>query len=154
MKCVHMEEGKKNTPGDPRWRMWKPRRFTHTSREGFQIRILLANGFGRHRITSPPVYQLPVLSQAGPRPGSQPQHHTTFMAVRMLEPGYDRALDNCARRFHPRIGGHRQVYEVDRVQDDYEVLCRSSGQLHLRHLALIRLPQYHHHGFWIQLPLT
>jgi hypothetical protein len=62
------------------------------------------------------------------------------MAVRMLGPGHDRALDNYARRFYSHVGGHRQVYKVDQVQGNYKALCRSSGQLHLRHPAPVRFP--------------
>jgi hypothetical protein len=54
--------------------------------------------------------------QAAPRPGSQFNYHTTFLVVHMLGSRYDRAFDNYARRSYSRVGGHRQVYEVDRVQ--------------------------------------
>jgi hypothetical protein len=44
------------------------------------------------------------------------------MAVCMLGPGHDRAFNNCVRRFHTRVGGHRQVYQVDRVQANRNTL--------------------------------
>jgi hypothetical protein len=49
------------------------------------------------------------------------------MAVCMLGPGHDKILNNYAKRFHTRVGGHRQVYQVDRV--DRNALCGSSGLL-------------------------
>jgi hypothetical protein len=51
-------------------------------------------------------------------PGSQSHHHTTILAICLLEPRYDWALHNNGRRFHPCIGSYRQVYQVDRVQAD------------------------------------
>jgi hypothetical protein len=50
------------------------------------------------------------------------------MAICMLGLGHDKALNNYARRFHTRVGGHRQVYQVDRVQAI--ALCGSSGYFH------------------------
>jgi hypothetical protein len=50
-------------------------------------------------------------------------HYTTFMAVCMLGLGHDRAFHNCAGRFHTRVGGHRQVYKVDRVQTNRNAHC-------------------------------
>ncbi|RLM79146.1 putative gag-pol precursor [Panicum miliaceum] len=66
------------------------------------------------------------------------QYH--FMGVCMLGPGHDRAFNNCARRFHTRVGGHRQVYQVDRVQANRNALYGSSGYFHLRHLTSFWLP--------------
>jgi hypothetical protein len=76
------------------------------------------------------------------------------MAVCMLGPGHDRALNNYARRFHTRVGGDREVYQVDRVQANGNALYGSSGYFHLRHLTPLWLPQHHHYRFGIQFPLA
>jgi hypothetical protein len=68
------------------------------------------------------VHKLPVLQQTSPYPGSQSYYHTTLMAICMLRCGYDRTFDNCVRWFYSRVGGHRQVYEVDRVQANHTSL--------------------------------
>jgi hypothetical protein len=49
------------------------------------------------------------------------------MVVCMMGPGHDRAFDNYARWFYSRVGSHRQVYKVDRVQANHKVIYRSSG---------------------------
>jgi hypothetical protein len=60
--CPHRGR-QRNTPGDPRRRVRKPCCFSHVGREGFQIRVILADGFGRCRRTCPPEYKLLVLSR-------------------------------------------------------------------------------------------
>jgi ribonuclease HI len=45
--------------------------------------------------------------------GKQSHHHTAILAVCLLEPRYDWALHNGAKRLHPCVGGYRQVYQVD-----------------------------------------
>jgi hypothetical protein len=79
------------------------------------------------------------------------------MVDRMLGPGHDRVLDNCARRFYSRVGSHQQVHKVDRVQANYKALCRSSGWLHLDILHRFGFPNtiitdlgsnFHSHQFW------
>jgi hypothetical protein len=62
--------------------------------------------------------ELPVLWQANSCPGPHLHYYTAFLAVRLLEPRYDWALHNGARRFYSYFGGYRQVYQVDRVQTD------------------------------------
>jgi hypothetical protein len=41
-----------------------------------------------------------------PCPGSQSHHHTAILAVCLLEPRYDWALHNGARRLHPCLGDY------------------------------------------------
>jgi hypothetical protein len=65
-----------------------------------------------------------------------------------------RALNNYARRFHTRVGGHRQVYQVDRVQANRNAHCRLSGYFHLQYRTPLWLLQHHHYRFWIQFPLA
>jgi hypothetical protein len=76
------------------------------------------------------------------------------MAVCMLGPAYDRVLNDCGRRFHTRVDGHRQVYQVYRVQAIRDALGGSSGYFHLGHLTLFWLPQHCHYSFRIQFPLA
>jgi hypothetical protein len=46
------------------------------------------------------------------------------MAVCMLGLGHDRASDHCAGWFYSRVGGHRQVYQVDQVQANHNAFLQ------------------------------
>jgi hypothetical protein len=73
MKCAHIEEGKDILREiQVRALVATTRHHTHTSWESIQIRVLLADSFGRCRRPHSLMYQLPVLRQGNSHPDAQP----------------------------------------------------------------------------------
>jgi hypothetical protein len=125
MKCVGTEEGRQIL------------REIHEGvcRNHAASRTLVGKAF-RSGFYGQLLWQMPKHSFAGaqtasssannPMSGSQPHHHTTVMTICMLGLGHDRASNYCAGWFYSCVDGHRQVYQMDRVQANHNTLCRSS----------------------------
>jgi hypothetical protein len=152
MKCVSTEEGKEILQeiheGVCRNHMASRTLVSKVFRSGFYWPTALADAEALvHRCTN---YQF-----FGKQPHI-PDHNLITIPPSWLFAcwGHDRAFNNCARRFHTRVGGHRQVYQVDRIQANRNAICRSSGYFHLRHLTSFWHPQYYHYRSRIQFPLA
>jgi len=92
-----------------------------------QIWLLLAHGSGRRRKSRPSVYKVPILWQTDEGTSTQPDNYT------MLGARHDRPSHHSARKSHPRVGSHRQVHKVDRVQTSHHLKCRQGCRFHMRH---------------------
>jgi ribonuclease HI len=100
----------RHTAGDPRGRLQKPRGFKNAGGESIQGRFLVAHCSDRPGGSRAQVPKLSILRQTDSCSSPQPHHHTAILAFCLLEPRYDWALHNGARRFHPCSGGYQQVY--------------------------------------------
>jgi hypothetical protein len=91
--------------GGPRRAMWNICSIQNTSREGFQVRILLADNEERCGRVSLEVRSLPILVKATAPASTATTDHTSNLAFRMLGTGYDWTFQESSRGIYSCVGG-------------------------------------------------
>jgi len=124
MKCVTLEEGKDILREIHEGVCGNHAASKDTSRQGLQVRILLANSRFRCRRPCQTMPRLSILWQKDSRSSTQPDNNPSIMAVRLLEFGHDRTINRRSRRIQSCAGSSRQVHQVDRVQAHCQDLIR------------------------------
>src|SRR5688572_8680064 len=109
-----------------------------TSREGLQVRILLANNEKRCSRVSSEVRSLPVLVKATTFTSIEIADHTGNLALRVLGTGYDWTFQESSRRVHSCTGSNRQVHQMDRIQTHCFLILSQGRGIHTRHNIQIR----------------
>src|SRR5688572_1629675 len=104
---IHREA---TSEGSPCRAMWSTCCLQDTSREGLQVRILLANSKERCSRVSSEVRSLPILVKATAHARTATTDHTSNLAFRMLGTGYDWTFQESSRGIHSCIGSDRQIH--------------------------------------------
>jgi hypothetical protein len=100
---VHREA---TSGGSPCRAVWSTRSIQNTSRESFQVRILLADGEERCSRVSSEMRSLPIPVKATAHASAAAADHTSNLAFRMLGTGYDWTFQESSRRIYPCVGGN------------------------------------------------
>jgi ribonuclease HI len=96
---------KATSGGSPCRALWNTCSIQNTSREGLQVRILLADGEERCSRVSSKMRSLPIPVKATAHANTAATDHTSNLAFRMLGTGYDWTFQESSRRIYPCIGG-------------------------------------------------
>ena len=105
MKCVTTKEGKDILQEAHEGTCSNHAASRTLGQKGLQVRILLPYSSIRCRSTHMTMSRMSILHQAESLAYSQSYHHTSILAICMLEFRHDRAALNSARRFYTHLGG-------------------------------------------------